>query len=186
MTDETLAETTNHDAPNDWNFVARIAGRFQGDGRKPNDMSNGDRANLRRMDPNEPGRASLALYRLFADVGLEPKGEEMTRRWTLVVHCLALARGRHAKDAPTGKVLCDLPLTEGRFNMLMAADMEVLFDLLPRLARRLDAKPVVIDWAPLAMLALHGNTKEGDRQRQKIAQDYARASRDQSKKDAAA
>jgi CRISPR type I-E-associated protein CasB/Cse2 len=180
MTDETIAVTSNADAPNDWNFVARLAGRFQGEA-----MSNGDRANLRRMDPREPGRASLALYRLFADVGLEPKGEEMTRRWTLVVHCLALARGRHAKDAPAGKVLCDIKLTEGRFNMLMAADMEVLFDLLPRLARRLDAKPAVIDWAPLAMMALYGDGKEGDRQRQKIAKDYAHASYKSSKEYAA-
>lgn len=180
MTDQTAAVAIAGETSQDWAFVARIAGRLQGEA-----MSNGDRANLRRMDPRDPGRASLALYRLFADVGLEPKGEEMTRRWTLVVHCLALARGRHAKDVPTGKVLHDLPLTEGRFNMLMAADMEVLFDLLPRLARRLDAKPAAINWAPLALLALYGDGKLGDLQRQKIAQEYARASYHSSKESAA-
>jgi CRISPR type I-E-associated protein CasB/Cse2 len=181
MTGESDTATPSQDARDDERvLVARLAGRFQGEG-----MSNGDRANLRRMDPRKPGRASLALYRLFADVGLAPRGEEMTRRWTLVVHCLALARGRHAKEAPTGKVLFDLPLTEGRFNMLMAADMEVLFDLLPRLARRLDAKPAVINWGPLALLALYGDAKMGDRQRQQIAQEFARASYKSSKESAA-
>lgn len=181
MTDETgtvaPVEGTTSD---DWTTIARIAGRLQGEA-----MSNGDRANLRRMDPRDPGRASLALYRLFAHVGLEPPGEEKTSRWSLVVHCLALARGRHDPKAATGRVLCDLPLTEGRFNMLMAADVEVLFDLLPRLARRLDAKPAAINWAPLALLALYGDGKLGDRQRQEIAQEYARASYNSSKESAA-
>jgi CRISPR type I-E-associated protein CasB/Cse2 len=180
MTDATEGVVTEDVAPNDWTLVSRIAQQLQGEG-----MSNGDRASLRRMDPRDPGRASLALYRLFAEVGLEPRSAEEAHRWTLVVHCLALARGLHAKDATTGRVLFDLPLTEGRFNMLMAADMEVLFDLLPRLARRLDAKAAVIDWAPLVRLALHGDRNEGDRQRQKIAQQYARASYSSSKESAA-
>ena len=134
----------------------------------------GDHAALRRMDPRAPGRSALALHRLMASVGLDVGGE-MASRWGLVVHCLALARGAHSKDLRTGTVLHDLPLTELRLNQLLAADQEVMFDLLPSLARRLAAQGATIDWAPLAMLALYGDQDIGDRSRLDIARAYARA-----------
>ncbi len=155
-----------------WTYIGRIAARLKGEA-----ISAGDRARLRRMDPKEPGRAGLALYRLFADVGLDPNGDEAATRWALVAHCLALARGEHQPKLAAGRVLHGLPLTEGRFNQLLAADTDVLFDLLPRLARRLDSKAAAIDWVPLALLALYGDTKMGDQQRQIMARDYAFASR---------
>lgn len=162
-------------APNDFRFIAALAGRL-GD---PN-FPTGDHAALRRMDPRAPGRAAIALHKLMADVGLDEAGEK-AKRWALVIHCLALARGAHDKDKRTGAILHDLPLTELRLNQLLAADQDVLFDLLPSLARRLAAQGAAINWAPLAMLALYGDHDSSDRHRLDIARAYARAANSKEK-----
>lgn len=165
-------------APNDFHFVTALAGRL-GD----QNFSTGDHAALRRMVPRAPGRAGMALYRLMADVGLDVTGEKI-KRWALVIHCLALVRGAHDKDKRAGAVLHDLPLTELRLNQLLAADHDVLFDLLPSLARRLSAQGAAINWAPLAMLALYGDHDSSDRHRLDIARAYARAANAKSKESA--
>ena len=138
------------------------------------ELPTGDRAALRRMDPREPGRAALPLHRLLFAAGVEGAASAgNANRWALLVHCLAIARGRHDRAAPTGKALCDLGLTEARLNQLLAADEEVLFDLLPRIARRLAAQNAAVDWLPLARILLAG-ADAADQARLDIARSYAR------------
>lgn len=134
----------------------------------------GEHAALRRMDPRKPGRAAVALHKLLADVGLDPHGES-ERAWTLIAHCLALARRSYNKAIAAGAALYDLPLTELRLNQLLAADGDVLFDLLPSLARRLDAQGASLNWVQLARLVLTTDPEQADRARVTIARDYARA-----------
>ena len=104
-------------------------------------------------------------------------GEGDSDRWALIVHSLALARGRHDPRMSSGRGLVSAGLTELRLDMLLAADLDVLFDLLPRLARRLSAGAVALDWLPLAEIVLNAGRDEdrADRARLQIARTYARA-----------
>jgi CRISPR system Cascade subunit CasB len=138
----------------------------------------GDHAALRRMDPQHPGAAALPLFHALDRAGLEDGDAPATvRRWALIVHCLALARGRHDWHAPTGKMLFEIGLSEARLDQLLAADLDVLFDLLPRIARRLAAQGGAIDWVPLARIVrwagLHEDSAE--EARLTIARSFARA-----------
>lgn len=139
-------------------------------------FSTGDHAALRRMDPQRPDRATVPLQRLLDDCKV-PLGDSTGQfhRWALIVHCLALARGRHDMTAPTGKTLDDLNVSEARLNQLLSADRDVLFDLLPRLARRLAAQNAAIDWRPLARIVLADDEDRADKARLEIARSYARA-----------
>ena len=100
-----------------------------------------------------------------------------TDRWSLLLHCLALARARRVQRdaATTGRILARLPMSEMRLRQLLEADFDRLADLLPRLARWLDAASTQIDWQPLAELLLHTGTDaeaRADRARRRIVRGY--------------
>jgi hypothetical protein len=138
-------------------------------------FSMGDQAALRRMDLSAPGRAALPLQRLLAAAEVaEIENPSAFRRWALVVHCLAIMRGRIDMGVPAGGALFALGLTEARLNQLLAADEDVLFDLLPRIARRVAAQGAAFDWRPLARLVL-GDAEAAEAARLGIARAYARA-----------
>jgi CRISPR system Cascade subunit CasB len=151
----------------------------------------GDHAALRRMVPANPAGAALPLFRLLTELNA-PVGRRVGR-WALVTNALALARGRHDRGVKAGAGLHLAGVSEARVNMLLAADLDVLFDLLPRIARRLDSAGPEgrLDWRPLAALALHaaddtpgGDNGAGDEERVRkarvdIARQYSRAARAQ-------
>ena len=154
--------------------VARLAHRLADP-----DFPTGEHAAIRRMDPTAPGPALLALHRLLAATGIDPPRLD-EQRWALLAHSLALAHGRHDPAARSGKTLHAIGVTEARLSQLLAADFDVLTDLLPRLARRLAATGQAIDWLPFALLALHAgrpgyDEQSADRARLDIARSYARA-----------
>ena len=144
-------------------------------------FSMGEKATLRRMNPRVPGAAVVSVQRLLHGAGVSRIGDDDFERWTLIVHCLALARGRHDPRKATGKVLHDVfHGRESRLTQLLAADGDVLFDLLPRVARRLDSADAAIDWLPLAQLAPWAsrpddNFATAEKQRRDIALDFVRA-----------
>lgn len=141
------------------------------------DTRMGDLASLRRMDPIDPSGAALVLYRLLGDVGMEG---EQSRSWSLIVHCLALAHGKHRSGGPNvGEALVALHYGEARLDLLLRADAETLADVLPRLARRLHAKGQLMDWWPLAKLILNRDSgrSNAQRAREQIARDYVIASK---------
>ena len=153
-------------------WIAALAGRLG----SPS-FPTGDHAALRRMQPGDPsGRAQIAAERLFALAGLQPDGTDR-RRWLFVIHCLALAGGRHDRDAAAGQVLADIHYSEERLTRLLSTDFEVVADVIPRLARLIGSKAVPIDWLPLGqLLCLTGrNETRADRARHRIARTYARA-----------
>lgn len=151
--------------------IGRLAGRLA----DPT-FPTGDHAALRRMNPRDPGRATLALYRLLLDAKIDPPQSE-TERWALIVHCLALARGGHDYKIRTGEALHQLHFSEARLNQLLAADTDVLFDVLPLLARRAGAQGISLDWVPLAEMARWAgrNEEKADKERLKIARSFAQA-----------
>ena len=143
--------------------------------------STGQRARLRRADPQRGSQdALLEAELLFARAGLSPR-DEQHRRWFLVLHCLALVEGRHVPTTEAGAALARLGFSESRLRQLVEADADTLFELLPRIARRVAAAGASMNWWPLAELILTADSAEpehiarADRARQRIVQHYLRA-----------
>ena len=140
-------------------------------------LATGDDAALRRMDPQAPsGHALIAAERLFVRSGLRPEGNDR-KRWLLILHCLSLAGGRHARDADAGRVLVGLGYSEERLTRLLSSDFAVVANMTPRLARLLGSKGTPIDWLPLAQIMrwTDRNEDRADHARNRIARSYARA-----------
>lgn len=155
MADQPPREDTT--APKD--PVASLAGQVR-------HASTGTLARLRRFDPQTHPRAALFdRERMLQAAGIQAAGPDR-ERWALVLHCLALAQGRHdaRADAEPGKVLHDLHFSEARLEQLIEADPAVLASLMPRLARRLAAAGATVNWRPLVDLLL--GTGSDDPQRE--------------------
>jgi CRISPR system Cascade subunit CasA len=115
-------------------------------------------ARLRRFHPDSHPQAALfETETMLVAAGVQPHDARQRQRWALVLHCLAVAQGRHDAhaDADPGTVLARLRFSESRLRQLVEADDHVLATLMPRLARRLAAAEAGINWWPLADLLLH-------------------------------
>lgn len=141
----------------------------------------GSLARLRRFHPASDESAALfETERLLQRAGLDVQGPTRAR-WALVLHCLALAQGRHAaaaRNRQTGEVLAALGLGESRLKQLLEADADTLADLMPRLARRIGAAGEALDWWPLAEMLLYTGTNEegrADRARRRLVEGYLRS-----------
>lgn len=132
--------------------IASLAGQVRHAG-------TGTLARLRRFDPiRNPQAALFDTERMLLAAGIQPRDAPQRTRWALVLHCLALAQGRHDPrlDADPGAVLARLRFSEARLRQLVEADEQVLATLMPRLARRLAAAGATVNWRSLADLLLHG------------------------------
>jgi hypothetical protein len=119
----------------------------------------GTLARLRRFDPiRNPQAALFDTERMLMAAGVLPHDAAQRQRWALVLHCLALAQGRHDVrfDADPGAVLAKLRFSEARLQQLVEADAQLLATLMPRVARRLAAAGAAVNWWPLADLLLQG------------------------------
>lgn len=146
MADNTVATETSAEK----DAIASLAGQVRHAG-------TGTLARLRRFDPiRNPQAALFESERMLMAAGLQPSDPQWRRRWALVLHCLALAQGRHDPrfDADPGAVLARLHVSEARLRQLVEADERVLSVLMPRLARRLAAAGATVNWWPLAELLL--------------------------------
>lgn len=131
--------------------IASLAGQVR-------HASTGAQARLRRFDPiTHPHAALFEAEAMLMTAGVQPLDARQRQRWALVLHCLALAQGRHdtRADADPGAVLARLRFSESRLRQLVEADERVLATLVPRLARRLATAGASVNWWPLADLLLH-------------------------------
>ena len=145
------------------------------------EMTNGDKASLRRMDPSNP--SSAAFWKLISRAGLPHRIE--IAKWGLIIHGIALMAHRtgraHKTDTPVGKALhgdLSSPLySESRLSTLLAAHGPVLHQLLARLFRMLANKDCAFDWREMAWFILNeGHIEDAaERARMKIAREYYRA-----------
>ena len=97
------------------------------------------------------------LQTLLFKAGIDPLDFMAFQDWALIAHSLALVNGAHNPNASSGEQLARLPLSEMRMRMLVEADHATLFDLLPRLARRV-AGAAALNWWMLARLVLLART----------------------------
>lgn len=138
----------------------------------------GEHAALRRLSTDGPDlRHAVALYRLMELAGIRAFDPDGVRRWAAIINALAPCRGAHDPGKRAGAALHAANFSEARLAALLAADRDTLIDLLPRVARRLDAAGEAMDWGPLATLLLTIGRDEAraDEIRSRIARDYVRA-----------
>lgn len=141
-------------------------------------ISMADHAALRRMQPLAPGPAALPTYSLLSEVGVALDNADSVRRWTVIAHALALARGGHEPARKIGTALVEMKFSEARLAQLVSADFDLLSDIIPRLARRLNSQsPPRMDFAPLMrlLLTVDRDLPEAERARLEIARSFVLA-----------
>ena len=158
--------------------IAMLATLLSGSG-SGSGASAGTTTALRRFDPiDRPGDAAIEVCGLLGRAGIDaPPGTPAYDSWSLVLHCLALTRGNHQRAVDVGTALVNANVSEARIRQLLESDRPMLFDLLPRIARRLAASSQPMDWGPLTRLALSAdiNETEAQRARLEIAYRFQRA-----------
>jgi CRISPR system Cascade subunit CasB len=156
MSKITPTDEAHHSAaPRIGQIVARVASQL---GRA--EFSTGDRATLRRLDPDNPragiGTACRLLQAAGFDIGVA--NSDQLKRWTLALHGMALMSGPgvdpHNPSKRAGSAIADAGLSEQRFTRLLCASGPAFREQIPRLARFLAAKGQRFDWEPLARLVL--------------------------------
>ena len=156
--------------------TARVIGRMIARlGRQ--DLSRGDLAALRRMDPDRPHVPAFIV--LMLDAGAP---EAWTTRvedaqcWALIAHAMALmVPAHHRKEARVGKALQLADISEPRVARLLAARGAQFRAQIPRLARRLASSHQPVNWQELGHMILAEGRDDIDRletSRLRVARDY--------------
>lgn len=142
-------------------------------------LSAGDIAELRRLDPTDPG--SPAFWKIAGSV-LEPYGwlsgdgetrNESERRWAVILRALAALAPLHAPGRRLGAALAEGDLSEVRFVRLLRARGEILRKEVRTVASFLASKAVRVDLTGFADLVLsEGMELWEEDARRRIARDY--------------
>ena len=146
----------------------------------------GDHAQLRRMDPSDPGPA--VFWRLYAGRNLSPiGGDDSEKKWATIIQGIALL-SEHDRGSQKrfGRALFEgddpnrpTPFySERRLNQLLVARGQTLRTLLRRAFRMLVDTGQCIYWLQVAELVLNDdgyNSDETDRLRHEVASDYYRS-----------
>lgn len=152
-----------------------------------NEMTTGEKASLRRMDPENPN--SAIFWKLMSQRGMRGV---VPKKWGLITRGIALmahrtGRAHHART-PVGRALYlgsgRQPgergfYSEDRLSTLLTARGPALHGLLARLFRMLANEGVSFDWHEMAWFILNEgyNDDPADQARVKIARAYYRAAR---------
>lgn len=141
-------------------------------------MSNGDRASLRKMRPDDlhqPAfwKLSTGLLASALPPTDAPWRAETERRWAVVI---AVAAGAlYSPAMRLGSALTRAGVSEVRLTRLLRARGEQLPDAVRTLAHQITTAAVPFDFADLAWLVLSEGGDDEERARQQIARDYYRA-----------
>ena len=166
---------SSHIPANFGNVITNLAETIEG-----KEYDRGDRARLRRMNPDVPD--SEAFWRLMSREGM-PANPEVSK-WGLIVHGIALmAHGSssglaHNRRFPVGLALHEV-YSEDRLSTLLAARGPALHSLLARLFRMLSNEGASFNWREMAWFILNEgyNEDSADQARVEIARAYYRAVR---------
>lgn len=147
------------------------------------EMSTGDRATLRRMDPAEPN--SAIFWKLMSQRGISRNAD--VRKWGLIMHGMAVmahtAGLAHNPRIQIGRALYEgdgsrMPFySEQRLSTLLAARGDALHQILARLFRMLASQRCAFNWREMAWFILNEgyNEERADEARIQIARSYYRA-----------
>ncbi len=147
------------------------------------EMPTGDKASLRRMNPESPN--SAVFWKLMSQRGIS--GNADVSKWGLIMHGMALmshASARaHNPRIRVGRALYEgdgsrTPFySEDRLSTLLAARGPALHRVLARLFRMLASQRCAFNWREMAWFILNEGSHEerADEARVEIARDYYRA-----------
>jgi len=167
---ETRTEPAPSPPPTLYSMVGRVAGIIGSE-----DFPTGDRARLRRLDPDEP--PPIAFYR-FAFRHLPEEWERSQADWITMVSGMALMAPRpHQPGMGFGRVLAENNYSEARLERMLAAEGNTLRVLVLRAVRFLVAKGAKCDWTDIAAILLARGGEKREQARFRIARDFYRAAR---------
>lgn len=140
-------------------------------------LSTGDRAALRRINPDTP--VTPTLWKVLLDLGLgEAPGwigqTKWERRWATLLMGMAHCEGLHDYDVPLGQALAETGWSEMRFVRLMEADEETLPVLVRRMAEYLASKQQPANWEDVRRLLFYQSGETAEDVRLSIARSYYR------------
>ena len=162
--------------PADHRNAARMAVRLT-----RRDITTGDIARLRRMNPNVPTEA--AFWRVCKETGIDQSGPELTRAWANIARMIATGtkvreketNGPHNGNIQLGAALAQAGYSEARLRTLLNAGPAEVPYLVERAVRFLHTREErQFNWNDAARLVLTGQRTQGqrDQDRTKIARDY--------------
>lgn len=156
-----------------------LASRINRLARAIRDMPPGDIAALRRITPDDP--AAPAFWKVAAahlDGALPradgPERDERERRWASILSGMAMTTGLHTPRRKAGEALAEAGYSELRFERLLRASGEQLFQEVRSAARFLASKAMELDWTDLAALVLSADGPGAEQVRRGLARSFYR------------
>lgn len=137
------------------------------------ELTPGDRAELRRGDPDDPGSPAfwrIAISRLAPRkyIDLESPNSRSLSQWVVILGALAQLEGLHSPRRNLGRALAEAGFSELRLTRLLRAEDGQLLGLVRQAVHFLAAKGQEVDVADLARLILY----RGPKIRRSIASQY--------------
>lgn len=127
-------------------------------------MSTGDRAELRRGTPDDPG--SPAFWKLAVThlaprgfVDLQDASLATLGRWVVILGALAELEGLHNPRARLGRTLAEAGYSELRLTRLLRAEGNQLLDAVRQAVHFLASKGAEVDVAEVARLVLSNSVR---------------------------
>lgn len=162
-------------------WIGKIANQMtpsDGASFRPNQLSAGDLAELRRIRPSEPYTPTLwrilMNHDIDSDWGEGAWREEREKRWATIFMGMAHTIDQHDFDTSLGTALAEAGWSEVRFARLMEQRGDDLAYEVRRLAKYLSSKSQDVNWADIAELVLDQDADWAESQRRRIARDYYR------------
>ena len=140
-------------------------------------LPNGDRAALRRIDPDTPVTPTLWKVLFDLDQDESPDWISQTKweqRWATLLMGMAHCAGMHDYNVPLGQALAEAGWAETRFVRLLEADDETLPVLLRRMAQYLASKQQPANWDDVRRLLFYQSGDTAVDIRLSIARPYYR------------
>lgn len=159
-----------------------IAPAKSGEGGGGRHLTNGERAELRRMRPGDP---PPPVFWLLVTEHLEPhlppgdgeSRDEAERRWMVILRAMAESAGRHDRGSSLGRALARGRVAERRLYQLLRARGDALVDQLRMVLHPLSSQGLAFDHTDVAWLVLSEGTEGGEEVRRNVARKYFQARR---------
>lgn len=152
-------------------IVGKIATMLQQDGA----LSTGEKADLRRISPDQPYTPALWRVLLMMDLNESPgwiSQEQWERRWATLLMGMAHSAGLHSYKVSLGEALAGAGWSELRFVQLMRAKDERLETHVRRVSQYLSSKNQKANWTDIARLLFFQSGEAGENVRLSISRAY--------------
>ena len=157
-----------------WPTIGRLAAAMKP---KKGALDAGMVASLRRLDPASgvsPAFYQVAAYWLETELPHvdDPQRADAERKWAAILRTMALLAGLHVGQRHLGHALADAGYSDLRFERLLRAQDEILWDEIRRAAHYLVSKGQGCDQGHIARLILSDGRSDAECVRRDLARRY--------------